>query len=55
LDAAGFGLDPKTLAGDGRLAIPEGFDDAALWAVLGLVGENQPTMSRSRSVWPDSA
>lgn len=39
LDVAGFGLDPKNLTGDGRLAIPEGrFDDAPLWEVLGLVG-----------------
>ncbi len=50
LDVAGFGLDPKNLAGEGRLTIPEGrFDDAPLWDVLGLVGEDQPTMSRSRS------
>ena len=37
---AGFGLDPKNLTGDGRLAIPEGrFDDAPLWEALGLVGK----------------
>ena len=41
LDVAGFGLDPKNLTGDGRLAIPAGrFDDAPLWETLGLVGED---------------
>ncbi len=40
LDVAGFGLDPKNLAGDGRLAIPEGrFDNTPLWEALGLVGK----------------
>ena len=40
LDVAGFGLDPKNLTGDGRLAIPEGrFDDTPLWEALGLVGQ----------------
>ena len=40
LDVAGFGLDPKNLTGDGRLAIPEGrFDDAPFWEALGLVGK----------------
>ena len=41
LDLAGFGLDPKNISGDGRLAIPDGrFDDAPLWEALGLVGQD---------------